>query len=714
MGYRVVPDERWSFRLEGLDCADCATRLETSIARIPGVISAQLNFATARLAVHGDGRPGLMEALRRRAGEHSVTLLREGIEEVADRGWLELLRRRSRDVLTGLAGLCIALGFGFQLMGLPAALSQGLYTLAILVGGFYVIRAGLATLLLARSADMNLLMTVASVGAMTIGEWEEGAIAMFLFSLGNALEAHSVDRARGAIRSLMTLSPQETTRIVGEKDERIPVSELEVGDLIRVRPGERIPTDGMVIHGTSAVDQSLITGESVPVDKAGGDEVYAGSLNGPNGLVIRATRGPKDNTLARIIQMVEEAQAQKAPSQRFVDTFARYYTPAMMMAAALTILVPTALGGDFHTWFYRGLVILVIGCPCALVLSTPVSIVSAIAAAARQGVLIKGGVYLEEAARLRAVALDKTGTLTVGRPSVTEVIPLNGRSREEVLAAAAAIEGNSEHPLARALTEAANAEGVSYRVGEEFRAVTGQGARARVDGSVVYVGSHKLFEALGNHSSDVCDRVELLESQGNTAVMVGGEGEIMGILAVADEIRREAAAAVSDMKKAGVRHTVILTGDNRPVAQAIGQAAGVDEVRAEVLPQDKVSAVRELLSGYGKVGMVGDGVNDAPALAAATVGIAMGAAGTDVAFETADVVLMSEDLGRVAWFIRLSRRTLAVIRQNITFSLVVKGLFFLLALGGLSTLWMAIFADMGTSLIVIFNGLRLLRIHRDS
>ncbi len=712
MGYRVAQGERWVFQLEGLDCADCAARLETSIVRAPGVISAQLNFATAKLAVNGDGRPGLMETLRRRARENGVTLRQEGVPEAAGTGWRELLRKRNRDVLTGLSGLCIALGFGLQLMGLPVALSQGLYTLAILLGGFYVIRAGLAALLLARSADMNLLMTVAAVGAIAIGAWEEGAIAVFLFSVGNALEAHSVDRARGAIRSLMTLSPQETTRLIGEKEERIPVSELRVGDLIRVRPGERIPTDGVVIDGASAVDQALITGESMPVDKVGGDKVYAGTLNGPSGLVIRATRGPEDNTLARIIQMVEEAQAQKAPSQRFVDTFARYYTPAMMLVAALTVIVPTVLGGDFHTWFYRGLVILVIGCPCALVISTPISIVSAIAAAARQGVLIKGGAYLEEAGGLRAMALDKTGTLTVGRPAVTDVIPLNGHSREEVLALAAAIEGASEHPLARALVEAAEAEGVSYRVGEDFQALTGQGAQAKVDRSVAYVGSHKLFETLGNHASETCKHVERLESEGNTVVMVGSEGEVIGIVAVADEMRPEAAAAVDALKKEGVRHTVMLTGDNRSVAQAIGQKAGVDEIQAEVLPEDKVSAVQELLSRYGKVGMVGDGVNDAPALAAATVGIAMGAAGTDVAFETADVVLMAEDLSRVAWFIRLSRRTLNIIRQNITFSLVIKGIFFLLALGGFATLWMAIFADMGTSLIVIFNSLRLLRTRR--
>jgi len=709
MGYRVARGERWIFQLDGLDCADCAVRLETSIAGVPGVTSAQVNFAAARLAVLGNGEPGLMETLRRRAGEHGVTLLQEGAPEVSGRAWWVFLRKHRREALTALSGLCITLGFGFSLMGLPTALSQGLYTLSILLGGFYVIRSGLASLLLARSADMNLLMTVASVGAMAIGEWEEGAIAMFLFSLGNALEARSVDRARGAIRSLMTLSPQETTRLAGEKEERIPISKLEAGDLIRVRPGERIPTDGVVVDGASAVDQALITGESIPVDKVGGDEVFAGTLNGTNGLVIRATRGPRDNTLARIIRMVEEAQAQKAPSQRLVDTFARYYTPAMILAAALTIAVPTLLGGDLNTWFYRGLVILVIGCPCALVLSTPVSIVSAIAAAARRGVLIKGGVYLEEAAGLRAMALDKTGTLTVGRPVVTDVIALNGHSRREVLATAAAIEGTSEHPIARAILEAARAEGVSYRVGEEFQTVTGLGARARVDGSIAYAGSHKLFETFGNHSSEVCDRVEMLEAEGNTVVMVGNEGKILGMLAVADRIRPEAAAAVGDLKTAGVRHTVMLTGDNRPVARAIGRAAGVDDVQAEVLPRDKASAVREILSGYGKVGMVGDGVNDAPALAAATVGIAMGAAGTDVAFETADVVLMSEDLRMVAWFIRLSRRTLEVIRQNVAFSLVVKGLFFLLALAGLSTLWMAIFADMGTSLIVIFNSLRLLR-----
>ena len=497
--------------------------------------------------------------------------------------------------------------------------------------------------------------------------------------------------------------------------EQVPVDLLAPGDQILVRPGERVPMDGKVLVGRSAVDQSPITGESMPVDKEDGAAVFAGTINGHGALTLRVTRLAADNTLSRIVRMVEEAQDQKAPSQRFVDVFARYYTPAVMALATLVAVVPPLLGwGSLDVWIYRALVLLVISCPCALVISTPVSIVSAVANAARAGVLIKGGAYLEAAGSLRAIAFDKTGTLTRGKPVVTDVVALaDGHAgaeaaQAEVLRLAAAVESNSEHPLARAVVAEAAARGVALQSATEFAALPGQGAQAMVEGRRVSVGSHVLFDSWRNHGGAVCDRVEALEAAGKTVMIVGDAQSAWGLIAVADTLRPESAAAVRALKAAGVAHTVMLTGDGPAVARAVGSAVGVDEVRAGLLPQDKVTAVDELLARHGSVGMVGDGVNDAPALARATVGIAMGAAGTDVALETADIALMSDDLSRLPYAIGLSRQARRVIQQNIALSLAIKAVFLALALPGLATLWMAVFADMGASLIVTLNGMRLL------
>jgi Cd2+/Zn2+-exporting ATPase len=482
-----------------------------------------------------------------------------------------------------------------------------------------------------------------------------------------------------------------------------------------VRPGERVPMDGEVLAGRSAVDQSPITGESVPVDKEAGAEVFAGSINGHGALTLRVTRLAADNTISRIVRMVEEAQAQKAPSQRFVDVFARYYTPAVMTLAVLIAVAPPLAGwGSLEVWVYRALVLLVISCPCALVISTPVSIVSAVANAARAGVLIKGGAYLEAAGSLRAIAFDKTGTLTRGKPVVTDVVILNdgqtsaGAAQAEVLRLAAAVESNSEHPLARAVIAEAAARGVAFPSATEFVALPGQGAQAMVEGRQVSIGSHVLFDSWRNHGGAVCDRVDALEAQGKTVMIVGDAAGAWGLIAVADTLRPESAATVAALKATGIAITVMLTGDSPTVAHAIGRAVGVDEVRAGLLPQEKVAAIDELLARHGAVGMVGDGVNDAPALARATVGIAMGAAGTGVALETAHIALMSDDLSRLPYAIGLSRQARRVIQQNIGLSLVIKVGFLALALPGLATLWMAVFADMGASLIVTLNGMRLL------
>ncbi len=715
LGYEVGGEEAAKtlvFRIEGMDCADCALKLEKGVAALPEVAEVRLNFTAARMTVRPTGRADVKAALEARVAELGYRAHLEEEREAVVKGeasglWASL-RERRRDLLTAVSGLIILIAFLLETAGLSTDITHTLYGVAIVIGGYYVAKSGLASVRVTRSLDMNFLMTMAAVGAMAIGEWEEGALLMFLFSLGNTLESYTMDRARNAIRSLMDLSPLEATLIDGDREERVPVEKLKVGDRILVRPGERIPMDGVVIEGISAVNQAPITGESVPVEKGEGDEVYAGTINGQGALIMRVTRLAEDNTLSRIIQMVEEAQAQKAPSQRFVDVFARYYTPAVIiLAVGITALPPLLIGADFATWFYRGLVLLVISCPCALVISTPVSIVSAITSAARQGVLIKGGAYLEEAGALKVIAFDKTGTLTEGRPAVTDVIPLKGWKRGEVLALAAAIESRSEHSLAQAVVRAAEAEGVVFRVAEDFQAMTGRGAQAQMDSRTVCIGSHEWFEPWGTHGAEVCDQLAALESQGKTAMLVGDDQEVVGLIAVADTVRPESRSAISALKAAGIVRTVMLTGDNLRTARAIAGEVGVDEVQANLLPEGKVQVLDELLNRYGQVAMVGDGVNDAPALAKATVGIAMGAAGTDTTLETADIALMADDLTRLPYTIRLSRRARGIIQQNIAFSLLVKAVFMALAFLGLATLWMAVFADMGASLLVTLNGMRL-------
>ncbi|OHD70843.1 MAG: cadmium-translocating P-type ATPase, partial [Spirochaetes bacterium RBG_16_67_19] len=620
---------------------------------------------------------------------------------------------------TAASGLLTLLGFALALAGLPRAVSWPLYGAAILSGGWLMARKAWFAVR-SRSLDINVLMTLAVVGALAIGDWLEGATVIVLFALANLLESLSMERARRSIKALMDLKPL-TARVRRDGVEReLPVSEVEVGEVVSVRPGERIPLDGTVTEGASAVDQSSITGESMPVDKDVGDGLYGGTINGQGYLELRVSRPAADTALARIIHGVEEAQSRKAPSQSFVDRFARVYTPAVVLAAILlAVLPPLVLGQAWGVWFYRALVLLVVACPCALVISTPVTIVSGLARATREGILMKGGVSLENLAAIPVFAFDKTGTLTEGRPRVSGVHPLGGAqgagdaedqtAETEVLMAAAAVEARSEHPLAGAILAHARERGLTPPEAGEFQSLPGRGASAVLDGRRLFVGNHRLFEEMGWCAPPVEALLERLESEGQTAVLVGRDGQVLGAVSVADRPRRDARRALAELKRAGVRHTLMLTGDNRATARAVAAELGVDEVRAELLPQDKVEAVRELAARHGGVAMVGDGVNDAPALAAATVGIAMGAAGADAALETADVALMSDDLTRLPTAVRLSRRVGGIVRQNILFALLVKVVFIALTPLGLTSLWMAVAADMGASLLVIFNGLRALR-----
>jgi Cd2+/Zn2+-exporting ATPase len=568
--------------------------------------------------------------------------------------------------------------------------------------------------------DMNVLMSVSAIGAAVLGEWGEGAAVVVLFALGGALQSRTLERTRGAIRGLMALSPATASRVdAAGAETTVSVEALAVGDLVRVRPGERVPADGVVVEGISAVDQSPITGESMPADKAPGDDCFAGTVNGPGALLLRVSREAADSTLARVIHLVEEAQGSKAPAQQMVDRFAAIYTPAVIVGAVLLALGGALLTDDPRTWIYRALALLVIACPCALVISTPVSIVSAIGAASRRGILVKGGAALEAAGTAKVVAIDKTGTLTIGRPEVVEVVALPGGSTDagSVLAVAAAVEALSEHPLARAVTLEAREEGIAVPIAEGFLASAGKGASARVGGRETVVGSIRLARDLGlagteERPSPLAREMARLAEAGSTPLFVAAgdaDGALrpLGAIAVADRLRPHAADAVRRMREVGITHVAVLTGDTRATGAAIARAVGADSVLAELLPEEKAAAVRDLRRRYGPVVMVGDGVNDAPALATADVGIAMGAAGTDVALETADIALMGDDLNGVAEALELSRRTSGVIRQNIGLSLVTKLVALVLAAFGFVNLWIAVAADMGTSLAVTLNGMRL-------
>jgi Zn2+/Cd2+-exporting ATPase len=563
----------------------------------------------------------------------------------------------------------------------------------------------------ALSLDINVLMTVAVTGAILIGEWVEGATVVFLFALAQLLETRSMDRARRAIRTLMDLAPADVTVRRHGHEHRVPVDRVEIGEVIVVRPGEKIALDGEVVAGESDVNQAPVTGESMPVLRQPGDQVFAGSINGHAALQVRVTHLGRDSTIARIIHLVERAQAQRAPAQAFVDRFARYYTPAVLVMAALVATVPpVALAQPFDAWIYRALVLLVISCPCALVISTPVSIVSALAAAAREGVLVKGGVHLERVGSIRCIAFDKTGTLTNGRPEVHEVVPVGGISGRDVLSLAASVESHSEHPIGHAIVRHARERGVELTVPDRFHALPGRGAEASVDGAVLLLGSHRLFEERGLCNDAVHDRLEALAARGQTAVLLAAGGDIVGVIGVADQLRAGVGGAVERLRAAGIEHIVMLTGDHEATARAIAREAGITELRAGLLPEDKVTAVQELRRQYGGILMVGDGVNDAPALAASDVGVAMGAAGSHAALETADVALMADDLGKVPFLVRLSRATVRNIKTNIAFSLALKAAFLALAVAGTATLWMAVLADMGASMVVIANGLRLLKV----
>jgi Cd2+/Zn2+-exporting ATPase len=711
------------FRIHGMDCAEEVAVLKREVGPVVGgEANLAFDILNAKMSVAA-GSPATAEAVGAavaRTGMRAEPWQDEKTALTRNDFW----ERNRRTVLT--AGGAVLLVIAFFVHGLssgfvsafglaesaagPPWAARLVYLLSVLASAWTVLpKAWIAAKRL--RPDMNLLMTIAVAGAVALGEWLEAASVAFLFALSLALEAWSVGRARRAVAALMDLTPPVARLLrAGGQEELVPPGEVPVGARFLVRPGDRLPLDGRVVEGTGGIDQSPITGESVPVQKAAGDEVFAGTINGDGLLTVESTKPASDTTLARITRMVGEAQSRRAPSEQWVERFARSYTPAVMaLALAVCFVPPIFFGGAWGEWVYRALVLLVIACPCALVISTPVSIVAALAAAARNGVLVKGGVYVEAPARLKAVAFDKTGTLTEGKPAVVEVVPLGGQTESGLLELAASLEARSTHPLARAVLAEAAKRGLAVLPADDFRILPGKGAEGSIGGVRHWLGSHRYLEERGQETPDVHERLDAMTQAGRTVVVVGTDSALVGFIALADRVRPTSRDVVAALRAAGIEHVVMLTGDNRGTAEAIARETGVDEVHAELLPADKVTKVEELVAKYGAVAMLGDGVNDAPALARATLGIAMGAAGSDAAIETADVALMSDDLSKLPWLVRHSRRTMSVIRQNIAFSLGVKLVFVVLTFAGFSSMWGAIAADMGASLLVVFNGLRLLR-----
>lgn len=694
------------YRLQGLSCTNCAAKFEQNIRNIESVQDVQLNFGAAKVTVIGEVTREEIEA----AGAFDqIKVFPE--DEPPIREKKQSFFQIKYNILILIAVAFIILGYALSFtMGSKHLITILSFIIAIMIGGYDLFKVGLKNLS-RLEFDMKTLMTIAVIGATIIGEWAEAAVVVFLFAISEALEGYSIDKARQSIHSLMELAPERAQVRRNGHVRELPVEDILIGDIMLIKPGEKIAMDGEVIKGESSINQAAITGESIPVHKTVGDEVFAGTINEEGFLEVRVTKLVGDTTIAKIIHLVEEAQAEKAPSQQFVDKFAKYYTPAIMVIALLVAVIPPLFFvGSWSEWIYLGLAVLVVGCPCALVISTPVAIVTAIGHAARRGVLIKGGIHLEEAGKLQAIAFDKTGTLTEGKPQVTDVLSVSNLTKERILGIARAIEVYSQHPLASAIIHEADKVGVPSLEANDFQSITGKGAVAVIEDEKYYIGNLRLFSEQMEITKQITAKIKQFEEAGKTVILLGTKKEILGIFAAADQVRKNSGTIMKKLAKYGIRRTVLLTGDNQATGHAIGQQLHIDEIRAELLPEDKLTAIKSLQQTYGYVGMVGDGINDAPALATASVGIAMGGVGTDTALETADIALMADDLEQLPNTIALSRKTLRVIKQNISFSLLVKLIALLLVIPGWLTLWLAIFADVGATLIVVLNSMRLMKV----
>lgn len=706
LGFTVEPIKQnknvRTYDVAGMDCGSCAKSIEKHLNMIPAVNHVSVNFSTGKMKVDHENTINDIVSEVSKLG-FKASPITQGNKSTAKK------KNKEGYGLITLSGILIAIGFIGSYSGLSPLLSTFLYAVAIIISGYKPIKSAYFAIK-SRSLDMNVLMSAAAIGAAIIGEWFEGATVVWLFSLGNALQNRSMEQTRKSISNLMDLAPSEAWIKVDAELVKKPVESISVGSIVVIKPGERIPIDGEIIHGETSINQAPITGESIPVDKQNGDSVYAGTINESGSIEIKVTKLVEDTSLSNIIHLVEEAQEQKAPTQAFIDKFASIYTPIVFVLAISVIIVPPLLGfGAWGEWAYKGLALLVVACPCALVISTPVAIVSAIGNAAKNGVLIKGGTFLEKAGAINAIAFDKTGTLTEGKPKVTEIDALT-TSENELISLAFTLENHSTHPIAKTIVDYAKDKEVPSKQGELFKNIVGKGVQATIDGKVYYAGNPKLFEQMDRSLENIKTKIEEIQDQGKTVVIIGTQEEIMGIITVADTIRSTTIRALNGLQQAGVKQLVMLTGDNEGTAKVISKETKINRYFAELMPEDKVNAIKQLQNEGQKVSMVGDGINDAPALATSDLGIAMGGAGTDTTMETADIVLLADNLEKLPHTIKLSRKALAIIKQNIWFSIIIKLVALILIFPGWLTLWMAVLSDTGAAIIVILNALRLLKV----
>jgi len=693
-----------SIPIENMDCSDCSLVIEHSVGRMDGVLSVNVNYPTEKMWIEYDNHKITRNAIEKRVRSLGYQI---PLNEFQAR-----LQENRELLFSLLSGLFLLIGWlGEIFFGFPSFLSIGLFAVAYVLGGWDVSRHAWHALR-ERRLDTDGLMVVAAIGAAFLGEFAEGALLLFLFSLGHALEERALDRARRAVRALADLAPKVALVRRDGKEQETPVESLQLDDVVIVRPGARIPVDGIILDGDSGIDQSSVTGESLPVDKTVGDQVFASTVNGEGALEVKVTRLAKDSTLARVMKMVEEAQAQKSPTQQTVEKFERVFVPAVLILTALVIAIPPLFGFPFRESFLRAMTLLVAASPCALALGTPAAILAGVAQAARNGVLVKGGAHLENLGLLKAIAFDKTGTVTHGQPEVTDVVAIQSSawSEADLLSIAAGAELRSAHPLAQAVVRSAQTQGLPASPVDDVESLTGRGLRAVANGKTIWIGNQKLMNEAGvTLSSESISRAESLQAQGKTLMWIAMDKTLAGLIALADTLRKEAAPTMHALKQSGVAHTIMLTGDNARSASAIASEIGLTEFRADLMPEDKLTIIRELVKEYGQVAMIGDGVNDAPALANATVGIAMGGAGTDVALETADVALMGDDLSKLPFAVGLGRATRAIIIQNLSIALGVIALLIITSVTGIISIGVAVIFHEGSTLVVVANALRLLR-----
>ena len=702
----MAKSETRRYRLTGLSCTSCSAKFEKNVQELEGVSEAKVNYGAAKLTVTGQAS---IAELEQAGAFDNIKVKPEQEIDTEARHQKPAFWRENRSQL--IAAVLIVLAFVCQLtmMGEPNFLTASLFIAAIIIGGYALFIEGIKDLI-KFDFSMATLMTIAIIGAALIGDFAEGAIVVILFAISETLERYAADRARQSISSLVKVAPKVATIRRNDLEQTIAVQDIQINDVMLIMPGQKIAMDGIVIKGESTVNQASITGEALPVDKQLSDEVFAGTLNEAGYLEVQVTKRAADTTLAKIIQLVEAAQGERAPAQAFVDKFAKIYTPFIILLATLIVILPPLFfGGDWQRWFYQGLSVLVVGCPCSLVISTPVSIVSAIGNAARHGVLVKGGIYLEEMGKLQAIAFDKTGTLTEGKPTVTDFVVLDDQfEATDLLQKISALEIYSQHPLASAIVALSQKRGIDATPIsiENFKSLTGRGVQGDIYGITYLIGSPTLFVS----DSKIDTIKQDFHRKSKTVIYFGTSDQVLAVIGLQDAVRQTSRQTIQALQTLGVKETVMLTGDNQATADQIGREVGVSAVKANLMPADKLKEIQALQATFGRVAMIGDGVNDAPALAMANVGIAMGVAGTDTALETADITLMGDDLARLPFIVRLSRSTLRTIKQNITFSLALKVIALLLVIPGWLTLWIAILADMGATILVTLNGIRLMRV----